>query len=175
MSFHEPGCRVHRVPQKNQQWCQDSPQDVPIQGKYWLQGLTLPSRRDKKADRTPVTSLIFSSWTSSTCMASICLGETSSGLLSLHPVFSWNRVALMEDWKTCSSSVKVPLQAPFAANCLHLMKIYCDVAMYDLLGITTYKQGRLGRNFLAREEILRQDIFSAAVWEWEVADGHRVF
>ena len=43
------------------------------------------------------------------------------------------------------------------------MKIYCDVAMYDLLGITTYKQGRLGRNFLARGEILRQDIFSAAV------------
>ena len=59
MSFHEPGCIVHSVPQKNQQWCQDSPQDVPIQGKYWLQGLNLPSRRDKKADRTPVTSLIF--------------------------------------------------------------------------------------------------------------------
>ena len=31
-----------------------------------------------------------------TCMASICLGETSSGCLSLQPVFSWKRVPLME-------------------------------------------------------------------------------
>ena len=31
-----------------------------------------------------------------TCMASICLGETSSGCFSLQPVFSWKRVPLME-------------------------------------------------------------------------------
>ena len=64
-----------------------------------------------------------------TCIASICLGETSSGRLSLKPVFSWKRVALIELWNARSSSENVPLQAPFSAKSLHLFfyhKHRCD-------------------------------------------------
>ena len=122
MSFRGQACKVDKALQRSQWLCPGSHQGVPTRAKHWHQGPDHPSTHDTKDGRIPKnlkTWIHLKDWVC-TCMASICLGDTSSGRFSLQPVFSWNRVALMELWNARSSSVNVPLQVPFLAKSLHL-------------------------------------------------------
>ena len=120
MSFRGQAYKVDKAAQRSQRLYRGILRDKPTQGKYWHQGPEHPSMHDKKGGRKPKIDQIHLKDRLCTCIASICLGETSSGCLNLHPVFSWNRVALIELWKIRSSSVNVPLQAPFLAKSSHL-------------------------------------------------------